>query len=60
MNWAGLGFGSDIAKPGSVYPVTFMGLPLVMVRDQHGRVQVFHNVCRRGMQLVSKPVTRVW
>jgi choline monooxygenase len=32
-----------------------MGLPLVMVRDQHGRARVFHNVCRhRGMQLVAE------
>ena len=55
QTWAGLGFSNDIAEPGSVYPVTFMGLPLVMVRDQHGRARVFHNVCRhRGMQLVAE------
>ena len=55
QTWAGLGFSSDIAEAGSVYPVTFMGLPLVMVRDQHGRARVFHNVCRhRGMQLVAE------
>lgn len=54
--WAGLGFTSDIGDSGSVYPVTFMGLPLVMVRDQQGRARVFHNVCRhRGMQLVAEP-----
>jgi choline monooxygenase len=55
QTWAGLGFSSDIAEAGSVYPITFMGLPLVMVRDQHGRARVFHNVCRhRGMQLVAE------
>jgi choline monooxygenase len=55
QTWAGLGFSNDIAEPGSVYPVTFMGLPLVMVRDQRGRARVFHNVCRhRGMQLVAE------
>ena len=55
QTWAGLGFSSDIAEPGSVCPVTFMGLPLVMVRDQRGRARVFHNVCRhRGMQLVAE------
>ena len=53
--WAGLGFSRDINQPGSVCPVTFMGLPLVMVRDQHGKARVFHNVCRhRGMQLVAE------
>ena len=55
QTWAGLGFSNDIGEPGRVYPVTFMGLPLVMVRDQHGRARVFHNVCRhRGMQLVAE------
>ena len=55
QTWAGLGFSSDIAEPGSVHPVMFMGLPLVMVRDQHDRARVFHNVCRhRGMQLVAE------
>jgi len=54
--WAGLGFSSDIAAPGAVYPVNFMGLPLLMVRDHNGRARVFHNVCRhRGMQLVAEP-----
>ena len=37
QTWAGLGFSSDIAEPGSVYPVTFMGLPLLMVRDQRNQ-----------------------
>ena len=40
QTWAGLGFSSDIAQPGSVYPVMFMGLPLVMVRDRRGRARV--------------------
>ena len=55
QTWAGLGFSSDITEPGSVNPVMFMGMPLLMVRDQHGRARVFHNVCRhRGMQLVAE------
>ena len=33
QTWVGLGFSSDIAEPGSVFPIMFMGLPLVMVRD---------------------------
>ena len=55
QTWTGLGFSSDIAEPGNVFPITFMGLPLVMVRDQQGRARVFHNVCRhRGMELVAE------
>ncbi len=53
-HWAGLGFGVDIPKAGDVYPVEFLGRPLLMVRDRQGRARVFHNVCRhRGMQLVE-------
>ena len=53
--WAGLGFSADIAAPGAVFPIVFMGLPLLMVRDQQGHAHVFHNVCRhRGMQLVAE------
>ena len=53
--WAGLGFSADIAASGAVCPIVFMGLPLLMVRDQHGHAHVFHNVCRhRGMQLVAE------
>ena len=61
QTWAGLGFSSDIAQPGSVHPVMFMGLPLVMVRHQRGRAGVFHNVCRhRGMQLVVEAGDAGW
>jgi choline monooxygenase len=54
--WAGLAFSNDIANAGAAYPVNFMGLPLLVVRDQNGGARVFHNVCRhRGMQLVAEP-----
>ena len=54
--WAGLGFSADIQKAGSLYPVQFMGLPLLLVRDQSGQARVFHNVCsHRGMTLVTEP-----
>ena len=53
--WAGLGFGADIREAGCVYPVNFMGLPLLMVRDAEGVARVFHNVCsHRGMTLVTE------
>lgn len=53
--WAGLGFGADIREAGCVYPVNFMGLPLLMVRDTEGVARVFHNVCsHRGMTLVAE------
>jgi len=58
--WAGVGFAGDLPEPGYVQPVTFMGLPMVIMRDRDNQVRVFHNVCsHRGMIVVSEagPVT---
>ncbi len=53
--WACVGFASDLPKNGSVNPVDFMGLPLLLTRNREGLVQVFHNVCsHRGMKLVQE------
>ena len=53
--WVCVGFASDLIKNGYIKPVEFMGLPLLMMRNREGRVQVFHNVCsHRGMKLVHE------
>lgn len=55
-SWAGIGFGKDVPEPGYAKPVDFLGMPLVMVRDNSGELGVFQNTCRhRGMILVEKP-----
>ena len=55
-NWSCIGFGKDIPDPGQAKPVTFVGIPLVTVRDREGKVRVFQNVCRhRGMKLIEEP-----
>jgi phenylpropionate dioxygenase-like ring-hydroxylating dioxygenase large terminal subunit len=55
-NWAALGFISDAPEPGDAKPVTFLGQPLVMIRDKDGTLRVFQNICRhRGMILIDKP-----
>ncbi|MEM7742592.1 MAG: aromatic ring-hydroxylating dioxygenase subunit alpha [Pseudomonadota bacterium] len=55
-NWAALGFISDVAQPGDAKPVSFLGQPLVMVRDKDGVLRVFQNICRhRGMILIEQP-----
>ncbi|MGB5865451.1 MAG: aromatic ring-hydroxylating dioxygenase subunit alpha [Sulfitobacter sp.] len=55
-NWAGLGVGADVPDIGDAKPVTFLGMPLLMIRDRNGAVRVFQNICRhRGMILVSEP-----
>lgn len=54
--WVGILFTDTIPERPFAHPVQFMGLPLVVVRDRHGALRVFHNVCsHRGMKLVHQP-----
>jgi phenylpropionate dioxygenase-like ring-hydroxylating dioxygenase large terminal subunit len=54
--WAGIAFTDSIPNRPFAQPIEFMGLPLLVVRDRHGSLRVFHNVCsHRGMKLVSEP-----
>ena len=54
-SWAGLWFASDLPKKGYVKPVEFMGLPLLIMRNNSDAINVFHNVCsHRGMKLVQE------
>jgi phenylpropionate dioxygenase-like ring-hydroxylating dioxygenase large terminal subunit len=54
--WAGLGVGAEVPEIGDAVPHTFLGIPLLMLRDKTGNVRVFQNTCRhRGMILVEKP-----
>lgn len=55
-NWAGVGFGKDVPETGDAKPVDFLGMPLLLVRDEEGQVNVYQNTCRhRGMILVEEP-----
>lgn len=55
-NWAAIGFGKDIASAGMIKPLSFLGVPMIMVRTQTGDINVFQNVCRhRGMILIDEP-----
>ena len=54
--WAGLAVASDVPEPGDAVPLTFLGQPLLLIRDRDGEVRVFFNICRhRGMILVEQP-----
>lgn len=53
--WVCIGFTADLPQKGFVRPVDFMHLPLVVMKNRAGEVQVFHNVCsHRGMKLVHE------
>lgn len=55
QGWACIGFASDVGANGFVKPIDFMGLPLLLMRNREGALQVFHNVCsHRGMKLVQE------
>jgi choline monooxygenase len=54
--WTCIGTVSSMPRKGFARPVDFLGVPLVMVRDHDGEVQVYHNVCsHRGVKLVTQP-----
>jgi len=55
-NWAAIGFGKDVPEQADAVPITFLGMPLLLVRGRDNIVRVFQNTCRhRGMILVDEP-----
>lgn len=54
--WSGLAVAADVPEPGDAVPLSFLGQPLLLIRDREGQVRVFFNICRhRGMILVEQP-----
>jgi choline monooxygenase len=54
--WVAVAFTDTLPERPFARPIEFMGLPLLAVRDRHGALRVFHNVCsHRGMKLVDAP-----
>jgi len=55
-NWSAIGFGKDIPKSGDAKPINFVDMPLIIIRNTDGEINVFQNTCRhRGMILIDKP-----
>ena len=54
--WSGLAISADVPEIGDAVPLSFCGVPLLVLRDRAGAVRVFQNICRhRGMILVDAP-----
>lgn len=54
--WSGLAVAADIPEIGDAVPMSFLSIPLLIIRDKSNRVRVFQNTCRhRGMTLVDTP-----
>lgn len=54
--WAGLAVGADVPDHGDAVPITFLGMPLLLIRDRSNQIRVFQNTCRhRGMIIVETP-----
>lgn len=55
-NWVCIGFAHELTAAGDAVPVTLAEHPLLLVRNQQGNIQCFHNVCRhRCLTLVEEP-----
>ncbi|MEM8980674.1 MAG: aromatic ring-hydroxylating dioxygenase subunit alpha [Pseudomonadota bacterium] len=53
--WAGLAVAADVPEIGDAKPLSFLGMPLLLLRGRDGQVRVFNNICRhRGMILVEE------
>ncbi len=54
--WACIAFAEDLPEKNYVLPIDFMGVPLVITRDNDNVLRVFHNVCsHRGLHLAEEP-----
>lgn len=54
-SWFCLASANDVPRPGDAMPTQFGDLPLMLIRDNDGKIRVFHNVClHRGMILLRQ------
>ena len=55
-SWSGLAVTADVPDIGDAVPLTFVCMPLLVIRDKSNTVRVLQNTCRhRGMILVEAP-----
>ncbi len=50
----------QLAQPGAFVTVEIAGEPILVLRDEHGTLRAFHNVCRhRAAQVINQPCGHV-
>lgn len=42
--WMGVGFSHSVANSGDVLPLTLLGMPLLLIRDEDEVLRIFHNI----------------
>ena len=53
QTWTCIAHACSVPEPGDLKPVSWMGVPLLLCRDENSTLRVFHNVCsHRGNELV--------
>jgi phenylpropionate dioxygenase-like ring-hydroxylating dioxygenase large terminal subunit len=58
-SWQYAGHTGELSGPGSAFPTSVAGLPVVVTLDRDGELRAFLNVCRhRGTILVDEPQSR--
>ncbi len=54
-NWVFAGFVHELVNTGDTIPVKVAGQPIIFVKNEHGDIQAFHNVCsHRCLQLIDR------
>jgi len=56
--WIGIGYESEVPRPGDMTTAEYAGWRFIMARGEDGRIRCFHNICRhRGMPVVDGPAS---
>ena len=52
--WTCIAFAHEVPEPGDAMPMMVAGLPIILLRDDRGKIRTFHNVCRHRATMVLR------
>ena len=56
-NWVFVGFAHELNEPGDARPIMVAGQPVVLIKNNEGKISAFHNACsHRCLKLVDEPM----